>query len=214
MARTIDGEAPGDAPDAATGHTGTALAVAAPRAPRRAAWIATLIALPITVLAAFAFTAGRGGSSKPTTAPITLAAIPANPAGSAACTGVLSKLPIYLGSLAPRRVFSPSGDIVAWGDPPVILRCGVPRPASLQPGDYKKAILIGSSGAEWDFVTKNGKTVWTSLDRAVYVEVTVPSKYPGDATMSPISAALAAATPAVCRIGATVPFAQQCAERK
>jgi Protein of unknown function (DUF3515) len=132
----------------------------------------------VAVIVAFAL-ARDVGTGKPEATPsgppppITAAAPPANPAADGPCAQVLSALPVQLGPLAPRVVHTEpdSPNVVAWGDPAVALRCGVLRPPQFVP--TSQLIL---SGVYWLPVKTKNATVFTAVDRAVYVEVTVPTK--------------------------------------
>jgi hypothetical protein len=138
------------------------------------------------------------GTPAPTVlAPITVAAPAADPAATAPCTKLLTALPVQLGELAP-RVVHPKPDspfVVAWGDPAVVLRCGVTRPAALKPGSAE--LVIGANGVFWLPVHQGGATVWTTVDRTVYVEVTVPQSY-RQPPLAPISDSVAKVLPPVC----------------
>lgn len=103
-----------------------------------------------------------------------MTAPPANAATDGPCAQVLSVLPVQLGQLAPRVVHAQpdSPNVVAWGDPAVVLRCGVPRPAGFEP--TAQFFLLG--GVYWLPVKHKSATVWTAIDRAIYIEVTVPEK--------------------------------------
>jgi hypothetical protein len=71
-----------------------------------------------------------------------------------------------------RRVKSASPFAYAWGDPPVVLVCGVAAPA----GFVRGASAIQINGVQW-YVDTSDKdtTVWTTVDRPVNVEVRVPA---------------------------------------
>ena len=133
----------------------------------------------MTVIVAFALARGSGKSHEATPsgppAPITVAAPPSNAAAEAPCAQVLSALPVKLGPLAPRAVHTQpdSPFVVAWGDPPVVLRCGVARPAALTPRSSEVVFLLG---VYWLPVQEKNSTVFTSVDRSVYVEVRVPKR--------------------------------------
>jgi Protein of unknown function (DUF3515) len=134
---------------------------------------------------------------------VTVAAPPADAAAEAPCTKVLEGLPIQLDGLDPRQVVStPSSPfVVGWGNPAVILRCGVAKPRDVHPGSTAQFVLIsaasGAAGVYFD-VTKNGPAnVYTSVDRAVYVEITEPASDNG-AQMPALAAVIAAALPPVC----------------
>lgn len=170
---------------------------------RRAAVIASAIALPLTVILALALTAGHGSTTPAGPAPVlSVAAFPANPASDATCARILQRLPVTLSGLATRRVSSGSASVVGWGDPAVVLRCGVPRPSGLVPNSADYVQEVGDSAGrsvEWLPVSGRKQTVWTTIDRRVYVEVTVPSKYDGASMITPLTTAVAQATPAVCQ---------------
>lgn len=92
----------------------------------------------------------------------------------------------------PRRDTSPSSPLVtAWGTPAIALRCGVPRPAALQP----TAELATLDGISWFAEPPNRPVTFTAINRSAYVEVTIPPKYapPGGVLLdlaTPIKAAL------------------------
>jgi hypothetical protein len=142
-------------------------------------------------------TTNSGAPSPSAPAPVTVAAPPANPAAAAPCTKMLTALPVQLGDLAP-RVVHPKPDspfVVAWGDPAVVLRCGVARPAALKPGSAD--LVIGVDGVFLLPVHRSQATVWTTVDRAVYIEVTVPESY-RQPPLAPVADAIAKVLPPVC----------------
>ena len=164
----------------------------AARSPRRAALIATAIALPVTILLALAFTAGRqreGVSVGTPAGPLNVAASTVPAAAQTPCEKVSEKLPVALNGLAPRAVHGPPF-VVAWGKPSVVYRCGVARPSGLTP-EQRQLVLDTGTGAgrtvEWFPVKKGEQTVWTAIDRAVYIEVTVPSPGQGGELISTLS---------------------------
>jgi uncharacterized protein DUF3515 len=179
-----------------------------PRPSRRPALIATAIALPVTVLLALAFSAGHrpkssslSSSAAAPAAPITVAASSLPAAAQSPCEKVAEKLPVTLNRLAPRAVFGPPF-VVAWGNPSVLYRCGVARPAGLTPGSGSEVIDTGTGTGhtvEWFPVKGKNQTVWTSIDRAVYIEVTVPAEVQGGEIISALSGYIASALPAVCQ---------------
>jgi len=97
---------------------------------------------------------------------------PVTPEADAACPALMEALPPELVGQPSRRVRSDSPFGYAWGDPPVSLICGVDRPEGLAPG----SALYQIDGVVW-FVddTDPGTTVWTTVDRPVYVELRVPA---------------------------------------
>jgi hypothetical protein len=102
---------------------------------------------------------------------------------------------LQLGPLSPRIIQTERA--VAWGDPPIILRCDVDRPADLTPGSSTPAILVGD--VYWFRTSRGDSDVFTSIDRAVYVEVSVPRKQ-SYMPLSTLGAAIAAKLPPICAV--------------
>jgi hypothetical protein len=97
---------------------------------------------------------------------------PVTPAAEAACPALMSGLPLDLLGDPSRRVDSDSPFAYAWGDPPVVLVCGVDRPAGWVVGE--SALQI--NGVQFYVDTDDpDTTVWTTVDRSVYVEIRVPA---------------------------------------
>ncbi|MGY1739847.1 MULTISPECIES: DUF3515 domain-containing protein [unclassified Blastococcus] len=98
---------------------------------------------------------------------------PVTPEADAACPAFMTDLPNELAGLESRRVRSDTPYAYAWGEPPVVLRCGVERPAGFVVGGPQ---LFELNGVAW-FVddTDPDQVVWTAVDRSVYVELTVPA---------------------------------------
>jgi hypothetical protein len=171
--------------------------------------IATAITVPFIVIVGLAigavFGSGDSGSGSHSSSRALPALTPSAPphaaAETAACARVLAELPRQLGRLQP-RVVRPHPDspfIVAWGEPPVVLRCGVDRPAELKAGSSAVFQSGGTESGPFYDVTRSGSAnVWTTVDRGPYISITVPAKYQGSAVLPPLSAAIAKALPAVC----------------
>jgi hypothetical protein len=172
---------------------------------RRAAVVATAVALPLAVLLALLFnrgalrsdgpaataTAGPTRSAGAALPPIPVAPPPGSPAGARSCPALVAALPARLGDLAGRPVRAPSAAVLAWGEPPVVLRCGVPRPAGFVAGAPDVLVV---NGVTWFAQPGQERTVWTVVDRAVYVEATVPTGY-ASAPIPPLSDAVTATLP-------------------
>lgn len=172
-----------------------------PRSKRRPAWIATAIALPVTVLLAIAFTAGRGSGSGKTAGPLTVATFTIPSSAVGACEKVSEKLPITLDAMAPRVVHGPPF-VVAWGNPSVVYSCGVARPANLNPTLSDEIIDAGPKAGrtvQWLPAKQKHATIWTTIDRSVYIQVTTPSSVQGADVITELSGYVAAALPAVCQ---------------
>jgi hypothetical protein len=97
---------------------------------------------------------------------------PVTPEADTHCPGLMSALPLELAGETSRRVQSDSPFAYAWGDPPIVLVCGVDRPEGFAPDSP----LYQINGVQWFVDDSDPDTVvWTAVDRAVYVEVTVPA---------------------------------------
>jgi hypothetical protein len=97
---------------------------------------------------------------------------PVTPEADASCPALMSTLPLELTGEPSRRVQSDSPFAYAWGDPAIVLVCGVDRPAGYVTG--VSAIQI--NGVQWYVDTDDpDTTVWTTVDRPVYVQISLPS---------------------------------------
>jgi hypothetical protein len=169
---------------------------------RRPALIATAVAVPITIVLAFLFTAGSSGPSNKTpsvspSAPlggVTVAAPPAPDAATqAACVKVFAELPVQLDGLDPRKTETDSSFVAAWGNPAIVIRCGVAKSTLLNTPQAAQPIDV--NGVIWQPDPQQSRTVYTSVDRSVTVEVTVPAGQDQPlATLAPALKAL----PQVC----------------
>lgn len=103
---------------------------------------------------------------------------------AAACREFGGGLPEKVDGLERRDTEPPSRLTAAWGDPAVELRCGVPRPAVLTPGDEHynpTADAVVVNGVEWLLEdagdTEGAGRRFTTTNRVAYIEVTVPGEY-------------------------------------
>lgn len=141
-------------------------------------------------------------SGEPTaaeTGPLPLAGIVAPQAQSPACVTLTGALPSILASAGhtidrlPLAEPAPDG-AAAWGDrarDPVVLRCGVQRPAELTPTAQLREI----SGVSWLPLTGDGATTWVLTGRAVFVALTVPDDA-GTGPLQDVSAVVDTVVPA------------------
>jgi len=189
---------------------------------RQAARLAALLALPVALLVGLgvawrigafgdsspgegpdrAGPAGGTSTSTPTGSPDQPGLPPPapnlpalDPAAAGGCQGLTDRLPASLRELPGRSLAA--GRAVAYGDPPIVLTCGAPAPV-LPP----EADVYLLSGVCWYAERQR----WSTLDRAVTVEVTVPGRYtpPGQWVIDfsgPVAASFPAepGAPAGCR---------------
>ena len=182
---------------------------------------ASAVALPLIALGAIGVAVGTSGPSgpahhsAPSGQPLPAVTAPAPPYAArfaAQCTKVLQRLPVQLHGLAPRVVHTTPDTpfVVAWGDPPVILRCGVGRPAALHPGSSAQLLSATGSAGPYFAVTRSGDDeVWTVVDRAVYIAIAVPARY-ASSPVPPLARAISAALPPVCTTDYTAPLSKRC----
>ena len=108
-------------------------------------------------------------------APVAIAALPAPQAETPECQGLLATLPDQLGDLRRAATAEPTpAGTAAWrGDgEPVILRCGLDRPAEFVVG----APIQMVDRVSWFRLADPdaGRSTWVCVDRPVYVALTLP----------------------------------------
>jgi hypothetical protein len=155
------------------------------RTTRQAALWATVVAVPLTLVVAFAaFLAVRpddapAAVSSPTpprpqsTTPVAMDAPKLSERAATVCRALVSQLPTSVRDLHPRPVTAGSEQNAAYGDPAVTVSCGVPK-ASYRPTDQ----VYQLNRVCWHQVDRPDASEWTTLDREVPVRVTVPKFYP------------------------------------
>ncbi|WP_167668559.1 DUF3515 domain-containing protein [Saccharomonospora xinjiangensis] len=145
-----------------------------------AAVLASALAVTVAVLGlAFApDNSGRdtpGDAQRKASGPLPLVSVPAPEADSPHCTTLIEAAPRELESsgekLTRRELAEPAPPAtVAWGGDPVVLRCGLDRPPELTPSSVLRSI----DEVRWLPVPGEGTTTWYTVDREVYVALTVP----------------------------------------
>ncbi len=95
----------------------------------------------------------------------------------AVCASVTDALPHTVAAGVVRRDTLPSDPTVAaWGDPAVVLRCGVPS-GSARDDPYE------FDGVRWAMHDTGATRTWTTFQRPVNVEVVIPDAYDGQAEL-------------------------------
>ncbi len=124
-------------------------------------------------------------------------------AGSARsqCADLLAALPDRVVGQERRDVIPADAATSAWGDPAIILRCGVDRPPALR----RTSFCLVVNGVSW-LATQGGKPVemtapvdgplvFTTIGRSVFVEVRVPAdERPQADALVDVAAAVTAST--------------------
>jgi len=103
---------------------------------------------------------------------------PPKPEGAAAegCAALNRVLPDELDGAARAETTPKSPYVAVWGEAEIALRCGVPRPAKMQPTDTVPEI----EGVAW-YADPARPTLFTAIDREAYIEVTISREHvPGN----------------------------------
>jgi hypothetical protein len=108
--------------------------------------------------------------------PVTVADHTPLPGAPDVCADLLAAVPDVLADAVRREVEPASPGVAAWGQPPIILRCGVPEP-SVDP----TSPVLEVDGVGWYGIEGDGGTFFVTADRAVTVEVAVPDDYAPEA---------------------------------
>jgi hypothetical protein len=95
---------------------------------------------------------------------------PPTPEADANCPALMAALPLDLTGEPARLVDSDTPYAAAWGDPALVLVCGVPQPPGLVAGEG----LLQIDQVTWFVEQTDEATTWTAVDRAAHVQVTLP----------------------------------------
>ncbi|MCT2584792.1 DUF3515 domain-containing protein [Actinophytocola sp. S1-96] len=133
-------------------------------------------------------------SAAPRTGPVALVTVDAPGAGSAECRTLTGALPDALPNAGDALDRLPLAEpappaTAAWGDQvrePVVLRCGLNRPAELTPTSPLRVI----DDVQWLVVPGESAATWYVVDRGVYIALTVP-EHTGTGPLQQISATVA-----------------------
>ena len=129
--------------------------------------------------------------------PVAIAAVPAPQAGSAECSALIATLPDRLGDLKRATAAEPvPAGTAAWrgtGEP-VILRCGLDRPPEFVVGSPIQ--MVDDVGWFRLDDTGLGRSTWVSVDRPVYVALTLPDGS-GTAPIQTLSEVIGRTMPAI-----------------
>ncbi|MFI6228058.1 DUF3515 family protein [Micromonospora echinospora] len=209
----MDEKTPPAGPEETTAATGPADSGAEPTGPvkrrggwdrstRRAALVAALVALPVTVaVAGLTFNAlspDESAAPSPSesvqalgpksTVPVEMAAQPLAERPATVCRALLSNLPATVRELPQRPVTAGPEQNAAYGDPALTVSCGVPEPTI----PLTDTVWVVEQVC-WHASEQGDATVLTTVDREAAVRVTVPKRYEQPLQwVSPISEAIVA----------------------
>jgi hypothetical protein len=160
--------------------------------PPKALLIAAAVVAAGAIVAILVVAALR--QSPPTPQAVPIASVPAPKGDSAECKTLLDALPQQLGDYkrAPAAQPAPPG-AAAWkaDGEPVILRCGLDRPAEFVIGSPLQVV----DAVQWFELADQGRSTWFAVDRAVYVALTLPQGS-GPTPIQEISDVIAKSLPA------------------
>lgn len=133
------------------------------------------------------------------TGPLALAGVDAPDADAPECTKLVGSLPGTLPSKGKELARLPLADpappaAAAWaGDrgEPVVLRCGLRKPSQYEPTTQLRVV----SKVNWLPVEGEGASTWYTMDRAVYVALTIPDDA-GTGVLQEMSETIAKVLPA------------------
>lgn len=169
---------------------------------RSPARLATMIALPIAVLACLitflVLASDKQEAIDEARAAGQLRDVPAPSANEAACRALLDAMPDRLGEYTRTEPDTAVPGYLRWSTgegPAVELRCGTDRPADLS----RTSKLQVVSGVQWLRVSpvddRDGGATWVAVDRRPYVSMWIPD----NAGTAPIQAASKAAAEHLAR---------------
>ncbi len=171
--------------------------------PPRALLVAALVVAIAGIVTVLAIAVMRQGSAPRQAVPV--AAVPAPQAASSECADLLADLPEELGDQARAPLADPAPPgAAAWrsedGGEPIVLRCGVERPAEFVTGapvqvvDAVQWFRVSESGAETTNADQ-ARSTWYAVDRGVYIALTLPQGS-GPTPIQLLSSTIATSLPA------------------
>lgn len=134
--------------------------------------------MPVALLTGVVvFNLGRPASSVPNasaTSPVTLSAAPLDDRSAVVCRALVAKLPSVVRQKQRRLVSAGPEQNAAYGDPALTVQCGVPVATYPSTDDVYRL-----DGVCWHSTVTGEASVWTTVDREVPVQVTVPGEANG-----------------------------------
>jgi hypothetical protein len=172
--------------------------------------VAGALVLVAIVIVAVVVLAGRArtAANAPDTGPLAVPAAPAPGAGGRYCTQLLRALPDRLTSHQRRPLSDPTPGVAAWGDPAIILRCGLPDPQELTCSAALTQFTDASGGSvAWLRLSDSSAVTYVAVDRPVRIALTLPPGT-GIGPVQQLSEVIAKVLPgrAVCTNGTVNPL--------
>lgn len=98
--------------------------------------------------------------------PVDVSGSPSDPT----CDAFLASVPVIIVERRLRETVPTDLSAAAWGDPPIVVRCGVGAPATFEP----TSAVIEVESITWFPEPLSNGTLFTTVDRSPGIEVTVP----------------------------------------
>ncbi|WP_243744544.1 DUF3515 domain-containing protein [Streptomyces hainanensis] len=97
-----------------------------------------------------------------------------------ACEALATDLPDEVDGESRGTAAGDSPYVAVWGDPAIVLRCGVPEPAVMTAGSETYdpgAEFVGVNDVTWLYEEQSDGARFTTAEREFFVEMTVPDDY-------------------------------------
>lgn len=165
-----------------------------------------IVAIALTlgaIVTGFVIAARVGAEgSAPQTGPLAVPAAPAPGESGHYCSQLMPRLPDDLGGFPRRTLIAGTPGQAAWGDPAIILRCGLSDPAELTcSAPLTRFTGADGTSVEWLRTASDASVTYLAVDRPVRIAVTVPD-----------SAGIGPVQQLSELIGKTLPAREVCAE--
>jgi len=98
---------------------------------------------------------------------------PGTAGNSSFCTELMSRIPVELADQLIRSTKPSDAGVAAWGDPAIVMRCGVSEPTAITPTSQ----LIAINGVDWFPEPLSNGTRFTSVNTSEFIEVNIPNTY-------------------------------------
>lgn len=161
-----------------------------------------IIAVPVVAVVGGLF-AARAVLNAPIDTPVAVGSVPAPQASSNECSKLLAALPDVLGDFSARALADPAPAATkAWVNPaidePIVLRCGIDRPAEFNVASALQDITAADGTVSWLQISGAdmglAASTWYAVDRPVYVAVTIPDGS-GSVAVQDVTAAISKTLP-------------------
>ena len=120
-------------------------------------------------------------------------AYPTTPASEIDCKALFADAPPKVAG--EDSILVKDDTAIAWGAPPIILRCGVEKPAGLDPTTVQCNFV---DGVDWYSETTADGFLFTTIGRSFYVSLEVPKDYdPASDALADIAVAVKKHDPSV-----------------